>query len=415
MVATVILCMLCAHLLCFCVMFYLISTRLHGKKMGMDVFATGNLLLATAYILQLLNGAATNGGLSIVNHTLTLCAPVAYVLGALHFFNRPIRPWVPLVATACIYTLLQHIVQGLGGPIARHAMLAATCSLLFFCMCAAVLYGSRSFAKDLRIEMWVFAFLIAGIGGLNVAKFWMIQSNGLDALDMASTFQTAFYIYMCFLGTVLPPSIVWLVLKRLTWELSGMASRDALTGILNRRGMVDALQSYFRIRNAQPAYLLMLDIDHFKKINDTYGHHVGDQVLCHVARILQHSTRQGDLICRLGGEEFVVICLEADAAGAFQLAERVRDAIASSPFLANATHRPIYCTVTIGVSTGFASAQMLEHAMVEADAALYRGKVSGRNQVVHNDATSSHWKQPLHAPTSLGMPTGSAVIEKSSL
>lgn len=414
MVATVILCMLCVHLLCFCVMFYLISTRLHGKKMGMEIFAIGNLLLGLGYILQLVSGAASNGLLSIINHTLTLSAPVVYVLGALHFFNRPVRPWLPLAATACIYTLLQIITDSLGGPGARHALLAATCSLLFFGMSGTLLYGTRSFAQDLRIEMRVFALLIAGIASLNAAKFWMIASHGLAALDMDSTFQAAFYIYMCFLGTVLPPSVVWLVLKRLTGELSGMASRDPLTGLLNRRGIVDALQTYFRTRTAQPAHLLMLDIDHFKQINDTYGHNIGDHVLSHVAQSLQHSTRQGDLICRLGGEEFVVICLETDTTGALQVAERVREAIASSPLMSDAIPSPIYCSTTIGVSGSFVSTQMLDHAMIAADAALYRGKVSGRNRVVHTDAAASVLPPALHAPASLGMPTAAMVMEKSS-
>ena len=90
MVATVILGMLCVHLLCFCVMFMLISRRLHGKKMGMEVFALGNLLLGCAYIMQLLGGQPGWSLISALNHTLTLCAPVTYLLGALHFFNRPV-------------------------------------------------------------------------------------------------------------------------------------------------------------------------------------------------------------------------------------------------------------------------------------------------------------------------------------
>lgn len=85
MVATVILGMLCVHLLCFCVLFMLISRRLPGRKMGMEVFALGNLLLGCAYILQLLGGKPGWSVMSLVNHTLTLCAPVAYVLGAMRF------------------------------------------------------------------------------------------------------------------------------------------------------------------------------------------------------------------------------------------------------------------------------------------------------------------------------------------
>ena len=405
MVATVILGMLCVHLLCFCVMFYLISTRLHGKKMGMEIFAIGNLFLGMAYILQLLDGVTSTNTLSIINHTLTLCAPVAYAIGAMHFFNRPVRPWLPLLAIAGLYTCAQLLVNWLGNPAARHALLAGTCALLFFGMCATLIHGMRSFAQDLRTEMLVFAVLIAGIASLNAAKCWLIVDGGLAALDMRSHFQTVFYIYMCFLGTVLPPSVVWLVLKRLTDELSGMASRDPLTGLLNRRGLVQGLETYFRSRMAKPAYLLMVDLDHFKSINDTHGHNVGDQVLSHIANLLQGCTREGDLTCRLGGEEFVVICLDTDAAGAMLLAERTRTAIASNPAPTGIPNQTIRCTATVGVSQGFASPRALDQIMMQADMALYRGKANGRNCVVRMETAASHSALPPKAPASLGIPS----------
>ena len=90
MVATVILGMLCVHLLCFSTMFLLISKRLDGNRMGMEVFALGNLLLGVAYALQLVGGVANHRAIGFINHTMTLGAPVAYALGAARFFNRPV-------------------------------------------------------------------------------------------------------------------------------------------------------------------------------------------------------------------------------------------------------------------------------------------------------------------------------------
>ncbi|MBM7060283.1 GGDEF domain-containing protein [Pseudomonas sp. UL073] len=381
MVTTVILGMLCVHLLCFCVMFLLISTRLNGKKMGMEVFALGNFLLGLAYVLQLLGGPAGWGLMSVVNHTLTLCAPVAYVLGALRFFDRPTAVWRPLLALAGGYTAVQVLVQSTLGSEARHALLAGSCASLFLVMTVAALYAGRTVAKDLRAEMLVFAVLIAGICVLNAAKMVMILSGGMEALDLNSSFQRTFYIYMSFLGTVLPPCAVWLVLRRLTDELRSMAAHDPLTRLLNRRGLTDGLDAHFRSRTAGPAYLLIVDIDHFKSINDTYGHKVGDLVLCHVAQVLKATARQGDLICRLGGEEFVVISLDTDRAGALQLAERTRAAIEHSEVPGADSARPVRCTVTIGVSAHFTSTQALDESMQQADAGLYRGKASGRNRV----------------------------------
>lgn len=381
MVTTVVIGMLCAHLLCFSLMFLLISRRLHGKKMGMDVFALGNLMLGLAYVLQLLGGPANWGLMSVVNHTLTLCAPVTYVLGGLRFFDYPIRIWRPLLATAAGYTALQILVQVLLGTEARHALLAGSCAALFLAMAVAVLYAGTTLARDLRVEMGVFAVLIGGICALNAAKLLMILSGGLQALDYDTGFQKVFYLYMSFLGTVLPPCFVWLVLRRLTDELRQMATSDPLTRLLNRRGLLEGLDAHFRSRTAGPANLLIVDIDHFKRINDTHGHKVGDLALCHVAQVIKATARQGDLICRLGGEEFAVISLDTGKAGPLALAERMRAAIEHSEVPGVGADQPLRCTVTIGISDGFSSTQALDEAMQQADAALYRGKSSGRNRI----------------------------------
>jgi predicted signal transduction protein with EAL and GGDEF domain len=165
-------------------------------------------------------------------------------------------------------------------------MLSGMSALLFLAMVITVVYGVRTFAKDLYGEMIFFAVLISGICVLNALKFMKLVDGGLNALHMDSNFQLVFYIYMSSLATVLPPSIIWLVLRRLTDDLRDMAARDPMTQLLNRRGLTEALQRYFTSRKAVPAHLLMVDVDHFKRINDTYGHQVGDAVLCQVAEVL---------------------------------------------------------------------------------------------------------------------------------
>ena len=381
MITTVILGMLCVYLLCFSVMFLLISTRLADKKMGMDVFALGNLLLGLAYIMQLIDGPPDFGLMSVINHILTLSAPVAYLLGALRFFGHPTPIVRPLLALAAIYAALQLLVQALLGDEARHALLVGACVLLFMGMIIALLVGSRTFAKDLRVEMLVFAVLISGICALNAAKFVMIVSGGMAALDMGSGFQRIFYLYMSFLATVLPPCAVWLVLRRLTDELRGLAGHDPLTRLLNRRGLMDALAAHFRSRTAAPAYLLVVDIDHFKCINDTHGHQAGDQVLYGVAEALKTRARQGDLLCRLGGEEFLVVALGSDSAGVLHLAERMRAAIENLDVPDSSRGQAIRCTATIGVSEQLKSLQAFDKCLQQADTALYRGKTAGRNRV----------------------------------
>jgi diguanylate cyclase (GGDEF)-like protein len=381
MVASILVGMLCAHLLCFSGMFLLISRRLPGNRMGMDYFAVGNLLLASAYILQLLEGGPAWSVMSVVNHTLTLAAPIAYWLGAMRFFGRQARLWRWLLVFSAAYGIAQLLVQWGAGPSARYAMLAATATVLFLAMTITVIYGVRTFAKDLHAEMIFFAFLIGGICVLNALKFLKIVDDGLDALHMASRFQMIFYIYMSTLATIVPPSIIWLVLRRLTDNLRSMAARDPLTDLLNRRGLVEALELYFKARNATPAYLLLMDVDHFKQINDSHGHQAGDEVIGRVADLLRSTVRQGDLTGRIGGEEFVAICFETDGEGVMRLAERLRARVESEAIKIAGSDHLLRCTVTIGISPHFHGAHGLEDALRQADSALYRGKAEGRNRI----------------------------------
>ena len=381
MVATILVSMLCAHLLCFSAIFLLFSQRIQGKKMGMDVFALGNLLLGLAYALQLAEKGPSWSPVSVLNHTLTLAAPIAYWLGAMRFLGRTVPLWRPLIAFAVAYAAAQVMVQSSLGPVARYALLSGTAAVLFFCMVVTVVYGVRTFAKDLQVEMVFFALLISGICILNAVKFWKLLSGGLDALQMDNHFQMVFYIYMSSLATVLPPAMVWLVLRRLTDELRDIAARDPMTQLLNRRGLTDALQQHFSARKAVPAHLLMLDIDHFKHVNDTYGHPIGDAVLCEVAKVLRSTVRRGDLASRIGGEEFVAVCLDIDAQEVMHLAERLRAAIENQEIQAAGVDHPLRCTITIGLSQPFKGTQALEEAMRQADEALYRGKAGGRNRV----------------------------------
>lgn len=253
MVGSVLVGMLCAHLLCFAVMFLLISKRLQGKKMGMDFFAMGNLLLGLAYVLQLVEGGPAWSMMSVVNHTLTLAAPITYGLGVMRFFGFPAPLWRPLAAFVLAYSAAQALIQWSLGPVARYAMLSGMSALLFLVMTLAALYGVRTFAKHLYREMAFFALLISGICILNAIKFIRLLQGGLEVLHMDSSFQMVFYIYMSSLATVVPPFMIWLVFRRLTDDLSQMAARDPMTQLLNRRGLSEALEQHFNLHNAAPS------------------------------------------------------------------------------------------------------------------------------------------------------------------
>ena len=179
--------------------------------------------------------------------------------------------------------------------------------------------------------------------------------------------------------------------------MTRQASTDPLTGAINRRKLMEIGRAELarQPRQAQPIALLLCDIDHFKRINDTLGHKAGDQVLQDFYRRALGVTRASDSICRWGGEEFLILLPDTDAPGADHLAERLRQAISADLFKPGHTP-PLQVTVTIGVATVQADEGLLD-AVHRADEALYRGKQQGRNQVVssHPVARAAAVEPPL--------------------
>jgi two-component system cell cycle response regulator len=161
------------------------------------------------------------------------------------------------------------------------------------------------------------------------------------------------------------------------------AITDALTGLHNRRYMERHLTVLAEQAKAagRPLSVLVADIDHFKSINDGYGHDAGDNVLREFAARFRRNTRGIDLACRVGGEEFIIIMPETEMEKALQVGERLRDCIASEPFQANASTR-VCVTASVGIATLERLEDSLEALLKRADGALYAAKRDGRNRVV---------------------------------
>lgn len=164
-------------------------------------------------------------------------------------------------------------------------------------------------------------------------------------------------------------------------RLQELALTDALTGLPNRRYGIERLEQEWAIaaRGIRPVCCMMVDIDHFKSINDTYGHHFGDDALRMVAESLRHAARKQDIVCRLGGEEFLVICTDTDEQAGFQYAERLRLHVASQPL--QVQDKTLHITVSIGLTanTQLASPEAMMH---QADERLYAAKAAGRNRTI---------------------------------
>lgn len=180
-------------------------------------------------------------------------------------------------------------------------------------------------------------------------------------------------------------------------QLRAQALRDPLTDMFNRRYLDTFLERELAQarRERSPLAVMILDIDHFKRINDTHGHLAGDQVLRDLADLIRHTVRASDIVCRLGGEEFLVVLPGADLEGAIDLAQRLRTGLEARP--TRFEGRPIPCTVSIGVAAYAHEEQGVDALVASADAALYDAKLAGRNLVVAAPLPGSRTAPPPSA------------------
>ncbi|HWK66506.1 MAG TPA: PleD family two-component system response regulator [Rhizobiaceae bacterium] len=167
-----------------------------------------------------------------------------------------------------------------------------------------------------------------------------------------------------------------------------MAVTDGLTGIHNRRYLDSHLRTLFdrAVARRRPLSVMMTDLDRFKSINDTHGHDGGDDVLRDFAQRLRKNVRGIDLVCRYGGEEFVVVMPDTDGPIAEKVAERIRAEIERTPFAIGKDGTTIGVTISVGISSILQPTDTVEALMKRADVALYEAKASGRNRVVSNAA-----------------------------
>lgn len=173
--------------------------------------------------------------------------------------------------------------------------------------------------------------------------------------------------------------------KRVEAEMRQLATTDGLTGLVNRRHFLDLAEQEMRRfrRYGGQLSLIMLDADHFKRVNDQYGHAGGDDALRHLAREIGSRLRESDVFGRLGGEEFAILLPGADAQGAAELAERLREAVARAPVTSGERQFPL--TISLGVVTCDGS-ESVDEALHRADLALYQSKERGRNRVTVAEA-----------------------------
>lgn len=297
--------------------------------------------------------------------------------GILEFRRRPVPLWLLWVPAALV---LVFFLAFMANPRVR----LGTGGLLYglaYVLLAAVLLRGRPQHRFRARRLLALCYLVgaAALIARGIAA-WLAPQEFGSAL-VSNTYQG--FMYLGLHTVIVGGSLAFLLMhkERSEEEKSRMATTDPLTGVFNRRTFIElAEQELARARRSgMPIALMMLDLDHFKEVNDTHGHLIGDEVLVAFTRLIRDCVRRGDLVVRYGGEEFCVLLPATTLGAANALAERIRAAMAASTL----TARPFRVTVSIGL-TSYAGARDVSVAdlLSRADEALYRAKEEGRDRVI---------------------------------
>lgn len=344
---------------------------------GLHDWAKAVVLTACASGLASLRGMIPDAGSIVLSSALSLFGELLLIFGLLRFTGRRPR-WRPaLDAVLGLLLVLTWVTYGSQSYQGR-IFIMSLAHIGFFAFAAWL-------AQQARPQGFGSRFLtIAFVLGVLVAA-WRVATLSMSVAESDDLFDRNL-IQQVYLGAfslgILGISIGFILLanERLRDELEFLATRDPLTGTLNRRAFFARAEvEWARSGRAQrPLAVIVADIDFFKKVNDTYGHHVGDLVIKDYARRAGAMLRLPDILARFGGEEFVMLLPETTIKDACRVAERIRREIETRR---DAELPPF--TVSLGVAAVGAGSDApdLEALLAAADAALYRAKAGGRNRV----------------------------------
>lgn len=374
--ATVII-VLATHLICTGGLLFLASRQM-PPRCGLGPWALGLVMFGTAYLVRLAAGPAASSVLILAPDLAMMVAALLFIVGLREFVGTPMFDWRLATGGLLLYALAEWLVILRWGAHGRHTALNVGLGLTYVWLAWNAATARRQVAPALVRPLLFLALLMGVMAMLTFARGVYIGLNGTWAV-LGGTFAQVYYAYASLAAVLLAMGLLWMVFARLTGQLAELATRDALTRLLNRAGLEDAVRRHFDHQPPQPLVLLTVDADHFKRVNDDHGHAAGDRVLRALADTLLAHVRPNDLVARMGGEEFLV-CTAADRATALQLAERLRAAVAMAEFAHEGG--TLRCTVSIGVSPPVAGLPAWDAACAAADRALYAAKSAGRDRVV---------------------------------
>lgn len=340
---------------------------------GLNFWAAATLVAGLGTLTRILLRNFTSDAVAIGAQNVCLILTAAlFLAGTCEFFDRPlprrfIGALVLLVAVAMVIFATYE-----QGPIHRRVFARSVLVALFAYHAWVIHQQEKTFARYLtQGVLWL---LVALIAVRAVVGYLVPESDGVDSIELL---QVIYAVGFSSADVLIPVCAILMIHENIRLMLEDMAMRDSLTGTLNRRALFQLGGSALAgcQRRAQVLSVLLLDLDHFKQINDQRGHHVGDLVLKDFADRVQGVLRRPAMLARYGGDEFVVVLPGTSADDAQQVAERILNGTVAQPDIPG-------CHVSIGVASSVPGQHETLAALIQrADKGLYRAKDAGRNRI----------------------------------
>lgn len=362
----------------------LVNWRIHRDMAGPGYWAAGAAIRFSGMILIACRGWIPDIFSVVLGDLLVIGGDVVILYGLCRFAGRKMFNWAPLVVILTLFVACSYHASTVFPDEYRVI-------IIFAAHVFVTLYAITVQLRIARLE-GLDGILVLAIASFSDALFAPIQMfllywspNSQAAADLLKWFQPLNAALLCVLQTF---GYTLLTASRTQRELRQMALNDLLTGVPNRRAFdaafKRALASLNRQHSAEKALgLIILDIDYFKRINDSHGHAIGDLVLHHLASTITATLRSNDFFARVGGEEFALVVENTHAKELLEIAERLRHAVEIAPLRHEGLLLP--CTISVGAALSPPHQAEFGALYSAADTALYQAKGAGRNRAVLAD------------------------------
>lgn len=359
---------------------YMLRSKLIEHKLDTATwFVLLFLAYGLAYTTSSLRFILPMGFAIFVNNLLYQLGGYCMLFAVLRWYQKPIKSglYLLMMAHSLLFALLLYLLFRLNPEDIELRILIASLSLSSVYLISAIVAAKNG--QRGRPEQTLFAVVLAVMMVMLYVPFVAYQTLPLLAVFRASTIVVQNLFFFIILGTML----MLFLFEEIEWHRL-RSIQDELTGAFNRRHFKEQVQKKLK-QSKQKSMVALVDIDHFKQINDSYGHDIGDSVITYVVRHLESLALTECLVARYGGEEFAIFASENDFERVSQALDSVRDAI-SVGF--HVEQQPLKLSVSIGAVI-FESSHEYGEVLRQADKALYQAKQQGRNRIMLQEVSAS--------------------------